>query len=66
MGKSKSTINWINTNRAPGGPPVAILIQYGHATRTGGYVKATDFINPAMIPVFEKLASDAWKEVVDL
>lgn len=45
------------------GIPIAILIQYGHGTGTGGYVQPTDFINPAMKPIFQKIAADAWKEV---
>ena len=45
------------------GIPIAILIQYGHGTGTGGYVAPTDFINPAMKPIFKKIAEDAWKEV---
>lgn len=45
------------------GIPVAILIQYGHATGTGGYVYGRDFINPAVKPIFEEMANEAWKEV---
>lgn len=45
------------------GTPVAILIQYGHATGTGGYVQGRDFINPAMRPIFEEMANKAWEEV---
>lgn len=45
------------------GIPIAILIQYGHGTGTGGYVPPIDFINPAMKPIFKKIADDAWKEV---
>lgn len=43
---------------------IAIILQYGHATGNGGYVQGVDYINPALKPVFEKLANDAWKEVV--
>lgn len=42
---------------------VAIALQYGHGTRNGGYVMGRDYINPAMRPVFDKIAEDAWKEV---
>lgn len=42
---------------------VAISLQYGHGTRNGGYVMGRDYINPAMRPVFDKIAEDAWKEV---
>lgn len=45
------------------GIPIAILIQYGHGTGTGGYVPPNDFINPAMSPIFKKIVDDAWKEV---
>lgn len=45
------------------GVPIAILIQYGHGTGTGGYVQPNDFINPAMKPIFDRIANDAWKEV---
>ena len=56
------TINFTNDNVVRG-LPVAILLQYGHATRNGGFVQGIDYINPALTPVFEKLANDAWKEV---
>lgn len=51
-----------NSN-APYGVPIVILIQYGHATRNGGYVMGRDFINPAIKPVAEELARELWKEV---
>jgi hypothetical protein len=44
--------------------PVAILIQYGHATRNGGYVQGIDFINPALRPLFDKIAREVWREVI--
>lgn len=46
-----------------GGYNVAILIQYGHGTGTGGYVVGRDFINPALKPIFDNLADDIWKEI---
>jgi hypothetical protein len=55
-------IEWYNTNEE-NGKPVAILIQYGHGTRTGGYVQGYDYINPAIRPVFDKIAEDVWKKV---
>lgn len=58
----KYYIYWTNDNIVDG-VPVAILIQYGHATRNGGYVSGTDFINPAMAGVFRQMADDAWAEV---
>lgn len=55
-------IEWYNTNEV-NGTPVAILIQYGHGTGTGGYVVGRDFINPAIRPIFEKISADVWKKV---
>jgi hypothetical protein len=43
---------------------VAILLQYGHGTGTGGYVQGVDYINPALKPIFESIANEAWKEVI--
>lgn len=45
------------------GIPIAIVLQYGHATRNGGWVKGRDYINPAIQPIFDKLAKEAWEEV---
>lgn len=56
-------IVWSNTNVADGWANIAVLLQYGHATRNGGYVKGVDYINPAIEKVFNNLAEDAWKEV---
>ena len=55
-------IYWRNSN-VNKGIPIAILIQYGHGTGTGGYVEGRDFINPAIQPIFDKIADEAWKEV---
>ena len=55
-------IEWYNTHE-DGGPPVAILIQYGHGTGTGGYVAGRDYVNPAMRPVFDKIVDEIWKQV---
>lgn len=62
--KSKGgwSIEWTNSHMA-GSTPVAILLQYGHGTGTGGYVQGRDYINPAMKPVFDKIAADVWKAV---
>lgn len=57
-----ATISWNNSNTSEG-IPIVVLIQYGHVTRNGGYVQGRDFINPAIRPILDKLASDAWKEV---
>lgn len=56
------SITWSNTNDA-GGVPVAILLQYGHGTGTGGYVQGIDYINPAMRPIFDKIAEEVWRVV---
>lgn len=57
-------IEWFNSNPA-GNTSVAVLIQYGHGTGTGGYVQGRDFINPAMRPMFDRIADDVWKKVRD-
>jgi hypothetical protein len=56
-------VEWHNENVDDQGTPVAILIQYGHGTGTGGYVAGRDFINPAMRPLFDEIANDIWKKV---
>lgn len=45
------------------GVPIAIILQYGHGTRNGGWVQGRDYINPAVQPIFDKIVNDAWKEV---
>ena len=60
--KDGATITWVNTN-VVNGAPIAILLQYGHGTGTGGYVQGRDYINPVLKPIFDKIANDAWKEV---
>ncbi len=57
-----SSIVWTNSN-VNDGIPIAILIQYGHGTRSGAYVQGRDFINPAMRSVFDNIANAVWKEV---
>lgn len=61
-GNDSYSIEWHN-NDIEGGCNVAVLIQYGHGTRGGGYVSGIDFINPAMEPVVAQLADELWKEV---
>lgn len=56
------SIIWKNSHIEEGSL-IAILIQYGHATGTGGYVPGRDFINPALRPIFDEIAADVWKEV---
>ena len=48
------------------GVPIAIILQYGHGTGTGGWVQGRDYINPAIQPIFDNLANDAWREVTKL
>ncbi len=55
------SLSFHNSNENKG-VPIAIILQYGHATGNGGYVEGIDYINPALKPVFEKLADEAWKE----
>lgn len=52
-----------NSNLTKDGTPVAILLQYGHATGNGGHVKGIDYINPALRPIFQEIADQAWREV---
>lgn len=56
-------IVWSNTNVVDNWANVAILLQYGHATRNGGFVKGQDYINPAIQKIFQGMANEAWEEV---
>jgi hypothetical protein len=60
---SSFTINWTNSN-VVNGVPIAIILQYGHGTRNGGYVQGRDYINPAIRPIMDKIAEEVWKEVI--
>ena len=60
---SSAVISFLNTNINKG-VNIAIILQYGHGTGTGGYVEGRDYINPAIQPVFDALANEAWKEVI--
>lgn len=62
-GSVSITFNNSNVNE---GVPIAIILQYGHGTRGGGWVEGRDYINPAIQPLFDRIASDAWKEVTRL
>lgn len=59
------TISFDNTN-IQNGVPIAIILQYGHGTRNGGWVEGRDYINPAIQPIFDKIADNAWREVTKL
>lgn len=56
------SITWKNTN-INSGVPIAIILQVGHGTGTGGWVQGRDYINPALLPVFDKIADKVWKAV---
>jgi len=60
--RGRYTITWTNTSINEG-TNIAIILQYGHGTGTGGYVEGRDYINPALRPVFDKIADKAWKAV---
>lgn len=60
--KTSYSIIWGNTH-IEGGRPIAILLQYGHGTGTGGFVQGRDYINPALRPIFDRFADEAWKAV---
>lgn len=61
----KSTITFTNSSINKG-VNIAIILQYGHGTRTGGYVQGRDYINPSIQPVFDKLADAVWREVTSV
>lgn len=65
ISNSRISLTWKNSNSVDGAP-IAILLQYGHATRNGGYVTGQDYINPALRSIFDNLAQEAWKEITSL
>ena len=60
--QESATLSFHNSN-IQNGVPIAIILQYGHGTRNGGWVEGRDYINPAIQPIFDKLADEAWREV---
>ena len=62
-GENTVSIFWTNDNRTSQGDMIAILLQYGHGTGTGGYVRGRDYINPAIQPVFDRISDIVWKVV---
>lgn len=60
--RNSYAITWSNSH-VNKGVPIAIILQYGHGTRNGGYVQGRDYINPAIQPIFDKIAEEAWREV---
>lgn len=59
------SIEFLNSNINKG-VPIAVILQFGHGTGTGGWVQGRDYINPAIQPIFDKIAEDAWKEVTKI
>ena len=60
-----ATISFHNSN-IQNGVPIAIILQYGHGTRNGGWVQGRDYINPAIQPIFDRIVDYAWREVTKL
>ena len=63
--KGSATITFYNSN-VQNGVPIAIVLQYGHGTRNGGWVQGRDYINPAIQPIFDEIVNEAWREVTKL
>ena len=62
MSSTGYTITWLNTN-VNKHVNIALILQYGHGTRNGGYVRGRDYINPAIQPIFDQISAEAWREV---
>lgn len=60
-----TSIMFLNSN-IQNGIPIAVILQYGHGTNNGGWVQGRDYINPAIQPIFDKIAENAWREVTKL
>jgi hypothetical protein len=56
-------ITWTNSHIVDG-VPIAIILQYGHGTRNGGYIQGRDYINPAVRPIFDRITNEVWREVI--
>ena len=65
INKESASITFNNSN-IQNGVPIAIILQYGHGTRNGGWVEGRDYINPAIQPIFDRIVDEAWKEVTSL
>ena len=61
--KNGSAVISFHNSNIQNGVPIAIILQYGHGTGTGGWVEGRDYINPAIQPIFDEIAEKAWKEV---
>lgn len=64
-GTNSVKLLFLNSN-IQNGVPIAIILQYGHGTGTGGWVQGRDYINPAIQPIFDRIVNDAWREVTKL
>lgn len=64
--KNGSVSITFNNSNIQNGVPIAIILQYGHGTGTGGWVQGRDYINPAIQPIFDQIANNAWREVTKL
>lgn len=60
--RGSASIVFYNSN-IQNGVPIAIILQYGHGTRNGGWVEGRDYINPAIQPIFDRILNDVWREV---
>lgn len=63
VGPGYASIWWTNSHVDATGSPIAVLLQYGHGTGTGGYVQGRDYINPAIAPIMDEIANEVWKGV---
>ena len=63
-GKNRYEIHWTNSN-VNKGVNIAVILEYGHGTRNGGYVRGREYVKPAIRPIFDALAEEAWKEVLN-
>lgn len=61
--KNSYSIEWHNSN-VNEGVNIAVILQYGHGTGNGGWVEGRDYINPALRPIFDQIANEAWEEVI--
>lgn len=66
INKDGSSMIAFNNSNIQNGVPIAIILQYGHGTRNGGWVEGRDYINPAIRPIFDKIVNEAWREVTKL
>jgi hypothetical protein len=66
INKDGSSMITFNNSNIQNGVPIAIILQYGHGTGNGGWVEGRDYINPAIRPIFDKIANEAWREVTNL